>query len=43
MHHWHESVENGVRELHRNFGDVTLTTRLPDGKKQAQPVENPAW
>ena len=44
MHHWHESVENGVHKLHRNFGGVTLTITkldfvnawacfLPDGKR----------
>ena len=25
MHHWRETVENGVHELHRDFGGVTLT------------------
>ena len=25
MDHWREIVENGVHELHRDFGGVTLT------------------
>jgi len=44
MHHWRETVENGVHELHRDFGGMTLTITkldfpdawacfLPDGKR----------
>ena len=44
VHCWRETVENGVHELHRDFGGVTLTIGkldfpdawacfLPDGKR----------
>ncbi len=44
MDHWHETVKNGVHELHRDFSGGTLTITkldfldawaclLPDGKR----------